>query len=67
MRFEDCYPPEIVEWAQGLPEPECCTPAQKRIAAILEDDEVIKASKCIFEKWTTRPTAMKPYNGSTVS
>lgn len=50
MKFEDCYPPEIVEWAQGLPEPEYSTPAQKRIATILDDAEVIRASKRVFEK-----------------
>lgn len=50
MRFEDCYPLEVVEWAQALPELDDCTPQQLRIIKILKDEEVIKKAAYVFDK-----------------
>lgn len=49
MKFEDCYPPEIVEWAQALPKPDYCTPQQMRINKVLEDAEVIRCAAKLFD------------------
>lgn len=55
MKFEDCYPPEIVEWVQSLPEPELCTAQQRRIHQIIEDKEVIKKSAHVFKQLECPP------------
>lgn len=41
MKFEDCYPAEIVEWSKTLPAPELCTAQEVQITRLLEDESVI--------------------------
>jgi hypothetical protein len=50
MKFEDCYPAEIVEWAKALPEAEQCTAQQRRILQIIEDEEVIKKAAHVLKQ-----------------
>lgn len=41
MRFEDCYPQEIVEWINTFPHPDDCTDEQRHIAQLVESPELI--------------------------
>lgn len=49
----DIYPPEIRERILALPDPRLATDQQKRIAAIVEDHDVCKASRHVTKKWKT--------------
>lgn len=50
MKFEDCYPAEIVEWAQALPAPEQCTAQEVRISRLLEDESVITLGRDLSKR-----------------
>ena len=41
MRFEDCYPQEIVDWINTFPHPDDCTPQQRDIVRLVESPELI--------------------------
>lgn len=50
MKFEDCYPVEIVEWALTLPEPEQCTAQEMQISRLLEDESVIALGRGLIKR-----------------
>lgn len=50
MKFEECYPAEIVEWANSLPAPERCTALELNTARLLEDDSVIALGRGLIKR-----------------
>lgn len=56
MKFEDCYPAEIVEWAQSLPAPEQCTAQEVRMTHLLEDESVIALGKGLITRLNNADT-----------
>lgn len=50
MKFEDCYPAEIIEWAQALPEPEQCTPHELAIARLLDCESVTALGRGLLKR-----------------
>lgn len=50
MKFEDCYPIEIVEWAQALPDPEQCTAQEVQITRLLESESVIAIGRGLIKR-----------------
>ncbi len=56
MKFEDCYPVEIVEWAQALTEPEQCTPQEEEIAGLLGDESVIAIGQALIQRLNNAAT-----------
>lgn len=56
MTFEDCYPVEIVEWAQALPAPEQCTAQEAQISRLLEDESIISLGRALIKRLTIADT-----------
>lgn len=50
MRFEDCYPQEIVEWINTFPHPDDCTDEQRRIAQLVESTELIAIGRGLLRR-----------------
>lgn len=50
MRFEDCYPQEIVEWINTFPAPEGLTEQQRRIVRLVESPELIAIGQGLLRR-----------------
>lgn len=50
MRFEDCYPQEIVEWINAFPHPDDCTDDQCRVARLVESPELIAIGQGLLRR-----------------
>ena len=48
VSFEDCYPPEIVEWIAAFPEPSDLSAHQRRTVEIISDPRTIAAAGKYF-------------------
>ena len=48
--FEDCYPPEIVEWVATFDNPDTMTEHQRRILQITDDAQVCAAAQHYFQR-----------------
>lgn len=48
MLICDAYPIEFIDLIDSLPEPDWCSPAQRRMNSIIEDDQVIKEVCTLF-------------------
>lgn len=50
MRFEDCYPQEIVDWINTFPHPDECTTRQRDIVRRIESPDMIAAGQRLLQK-----------------
>lgn len=48
--FEDCYPPEIVDWVRSFDDPNTLTEHQRRILEITDDARVCTAAQRYFRR-----------------